>query len=293
MKMEIVTVTPAIAREWLKRNTVVNRALRRSWVEILKAAFARGEYIMTHQGVAFSDTGELLDGQHRLTAIAELPDGYSFPMQVTKGFQREDVFRAIDGGYKRSVADMIGRDRREVEVARLIYLIFARTPPTPTALLPVCERIEPWHTDLLSFCGASVRTWSSAPVRTAAVLTMMDDGDVDYVRLVYRALATNDLAGMPRSAQALVSAFLRGQIKAREPYDLFCRCLKVFDPRKQSVTKIQINDQSAMVAQMREFVSVAIFGEPAKKKKAATDATASKGASKLNHTPRNLRLPLQ
>jgi hypothetical protein len=188
---------------------------------------------------------------------------------------------------------MIGRDRREVEVARLTYHIFSSTPPTPTALLPVCERIEPWHTDLLSFCSASVRTWSSAPVRTAAVLTMMDDGDVDHVRLVYRALATNDLAGMPRSAQALVSAFLCGQIKAREPYDLFCRCLKVFDPRKQSVTKIQINDQAAMVAQMREFVGVAIFGEPGKKKKAATDVTDSKGTSKLNHTPRNLRLPLQ
>jgi len=98
---------------------------------------------------------------------------------------------------------------------------------------------------------------------------------------------------MPRSAQSLVSAFLRGQIKAREPYDLFCRCLKVFDPRKQSVTKIQINDQAAMVAQMREFVGVAIFGEPGKKKKAATDVTASKGISRVNHTPRNLRLPLQ
>lgn len=292
MKVEIVNVTPAMARLWLKRNTVINRPLRRSWVETLKAAFERGEYIMTHQGVAFSESGELLDGQHRLTAISELPDGCSFPMFVSKGFRREEVFRAIDGGYKRSAADMIGRDRREVEVARLIFEMFGGFTPTPTAMIPVCERIAPWHSDLVSFCNARSRTWSSAPVRTAAVLTMMNDGDADYVRLVYRALVTNDLPGMPRSAQALVTAYLRGQLTVHPPYDIFCRCLKVFDPGKESLTKIQIKDQSAMIAQVRDFVGVAFFGEPGKKKKAATVVTASKGNSKLNHTPRNLHPPL-
>ncbi|WP_434107665.1 hypothetical protein [Paraburkholderia caffeinilytica] len=291
MKTEMVNVTPAIARDWLRGN-VRNRGIRRGWVDTLRAAFARGEYVVSHQGIAFSENGELIDGQHRLTAIAELPDGYSFAMLVTRGLTRDEVFRVVDCGYRRTTADMIGRDRREVEVARLIYSIFSSGPATPTALIPVCERIAPWHRDLLTFCGASVRTWSSAPVRAAAVLTMMDDGDSDYVRLVYRALVTNDLATMPRSAHALVSAFLRGQIKAREPYDLFCRCLKVFDPAKASLTKIQINDQAAMIANMRGFVVVSVFGELPKKKKAMTNATAPKGVSEDNHTPWVARLPL-
>jgi hypothetical protein len=249
-------------------------------------------YVMSHQGIAFADTGELVDGQHRLTAIAELPDGFCFPMLVTRGLSCAQVFRVIDGGYKRAVADMIGRDRRKVEVARLIFDICSTTPSTPTALLPVCERIPPWHADLIGFCSATVRTWSSAPVRTAAVLSMMDNGDADYVRLVYRALVMNDLPDMPRSAQALVTAFLRGQIKAQNPYDLFCRLLRVFDPTKESLTKIQVHDQSAMIAHAREFAAVAIFGEPPKKKKAEAKATAPKGNARPNHTPHADRAPL-
>nr|WP_223959104.1 hypothetical protein [Burkholderia diffusa] len=191
----------------------------------------------------------------------------------------------IDNGYKRAAADMIGRSSREVEVARLIVTIFSKVSPTPTLLLPICERIEPHHTALVRFCNTRTRVWSSAPVRTAAVLTMMNHGDEDYVQLVYRALVTNDLNDMPKSARALISAQLRGQIKASNTYDLFCRCLKVFDATKESVTRVQINDPSAMIARLRPFVYSEIFGNGANKKKAATHATARKPMPGDDHTP--------
>ncbi|WP_434110434.1 hypothetical protein [Paraburkholderia caffeinilytica] len=56
--------------------------------------------------------------------------------------------------------------------------------------------------------------------------------------------------------------------------------------------KKDITYQSAMLAHMRDFVTVAIFGELPKKKKAMTDATAPKGVSEDNHTPWVARLPL-
>src|SRR5215831_4798996 len=65
MKTTLERLTPAIARNWLAHNKN-NRAIRASHVETLRAAFARGEFVTTHQGVAFDTGGDLLDGQHRL-----------------------------------------------------------------------------------------------------------------------------------------------------------------------------------------------------------------------------------
>ncbi|GJH25801.1 hypothetical protein [Caballeronia novacaledonica] len=132
-----------------------------------------------------------------------------------------------------------------------------------------------WHGMLLDFCGGQVRTWSSAPVRAAAVLTMMNGGDIDYVLLVYRALVTNDLGDMTPSAHALVRAYMRGQIKAANPYDLFCRPLRVFDVTRRNLTRIEIRDQAMMIADMRHVVTAKLFGKPAGKSVGPQDTKRS------------------
>lgn len=68
-------VTPKMAAEWLKLNTA-NRKLRRWWASAIASAIKRGEYVCTHQGVAFSASGVLLDGQHRLVAIVVQGDAH-------------------------------------------------------------------------------------------------------------------------------------------------------------------------------------------------------------------------
>ncbi|WP_233874072.1 hypothetical protein [Paraburkholderia adhaesiva] len=177
MKTVCIDVTPALARRWLKHNQG-NRRVRASWVQTLKAAFERGEYVMSHQGVAFSDTGELLDGQHRLMAIAAQPDERAFPMLVTRGLSRDTVFQVMDSGQRRTLSDLTGHGHQEIEIARLIARQFSSAPVTPTLLIPLCERLAPWLERLLDGSHALVRTWSSAPMRAGAVLTMMMGHDV-------------------------------------------------------------------------------------------------------------------
>lgn len=48
MKNQVVSITPEMTKSMLKAN-VGNRTLRRTVVQSLKASFARGEYIQTHQ----------------------------------------------------------------------------------------------------------------------------------------------------------------------------------------------------------------------------------------------------
>src|ERR1700757_3825044 len=61
-------VTPELAAEWLRKNTH-NRPLRRNVVEALARDIVAGNWVPTHQGVAFYDDETLFDGQHRLSAI--------------------------------------------------------------------------------------------------------------------------------------------------------------------------------------------------------------------------------
>jgi hypothetical protein len=75
---EIQTVTPDMARTWLKNNTN-NHPVSARRVQLI----AKGKWCVTHQGIAFGPNGELYDGQHRLLAIvmANVP----VPVLVTRG----------------------------------------------------------------------------------------------------------------------------------------------------------------------------------------------------------------
>ncbi|HEV8193129.1 MAG TPA: hypothetical protein VGP82_16835, partial [Ktedonobacterales bacterium] len=85
---EVRKITPALARELLKRNTN-NRALRPAHVDMLRGTMQRGEWQVTHQGLAFADDGELLDGQHRLEALGTMPDDFFCFMKVETGYERD------------------------------------------------------------------------------------------------------------------------------------------------------------------------------------------------------------
>lgn len=100
---EVVTVTPEMAGDWMARN-IVNRPLRIPQVNKYVGMIERGEWVLNGETVKFDVKGNLVDGQHRLTAILEL--GASLPMLVVFGCG-EKVFATLDQGKRRTVADML------------------------------------------------------------------------------------------------------------------------------------------------------------------------------------------
>lgn len=267
MKVEVVNITPALAREWLKTNTQ-NRTLYRTTVNGIKAALERGEYIQTHQGIAFDTDGVLMDGQHRLTAISELHDGAAFPMLVATGLPRA-AFLVTDIGKKRTQADVLEEDRRIVEVARLIALMCdtRKGSITPQQLVPILDRIRSPHDALLAFAPRNIKTWSAAPVRTAAVVSALHGVDFDFIKAMYRSLVMMDYGVIPQSGLALVKSVTNGSARPSDAVDFFARCMIVFEPKNVHVTKIQLKDNSKAVGYVRS-----LFAESAEKKKATTSA---------------------
>lgn len=69
VESKVVKITPKMAEEWLGRNSH-NRPIRNTRVEELVGAIERGEWMVNGDAIRFAADGSLLDGQHRLWAIA-------------------------------------------------------------------------------------------------------------------------------------------------------------------------------------------------------------------------------
>lgn len=261
MEINLTKITPALARQWLERNTN-NRHLAPSVVASLVGAFSRGEYRITHQGIAFDVDGVLLDGQHRLTAIAQMPPDFHVNMFVAKNVPRE-AFKAIDIGKTRSHADVLHVPQRLAAVGRLIAVIneTAKLGITPQLLIPIIAGIREEYEELVGYCPRVTKTWSSAAIMTAAILRLLNDGDRDHILLSYHALNHSEFDSMVPVMQNLYRQQVRGTGAKSGVIDLCARAYVAFDWRRRSINKIQIKDSSSFLAEAREIVRTRIMPE--------------------------------
>ena len=78
----------------------VSKAVVRSFAQAMR----RGEWMVTHQGIAFDTRGVLVDGQHRLAAIIEADRPVELTVFTEVG---EGTFDVLDAGKRRSAADVL------------------------------------------------------------------------------------------------------------------------------------------------------------------------------------------
>lgn len=99
----IEKISPEMAEQWLASNTH-NRPLRNRQVEFLRGVIQRGEWFLNGDAIRFDETGTLIDGQHRLWAIAlsETP----VESLVIRGLKRAAQL-TIDVGTRRNLADQL------------------------------------------------------------------------------------------------------------------------------------------------------------------------------------------
>lgn len=110
LRSQWIDVTPEKAEHWLKNN-VRNRPLKRDTITAYARDMVNGVWVPTHQGLAFNDKDEMIDGQHRLHAI--VMSGCTIRMMVTFGLpsridgKEMTTMDAVDRGATRSVGDQL------------------------------------------------------------------------------------------------------------------------------------------------------------------------------------------
>jgi hypothetical protein len=101
---ECCSVTPVMARHILDTYNTNNRPLRPSKIEMFARAMSDRAWRLTHQGLAFSNTKRLLDGQNRLSAVVRSQATVDFSIAFG---QDDNAFEVLDTGGVRGGSDVL------------------------------------------------------------------------------------------------------------------------------------------------------------------------------------------
>lgn len=148
MEAKLETITPERAIELLSRNIKNNRAIVRSRVEQLADLMKDDRFHTTPEGIMLNENGDLIDGQHRLSAVVMA--GATVRMYVWYNVPTE-MMEAINTGQARSLADVLtvtddlgidGPARIAVARATAVNLIFHPTQNTKKLTKPQYEWVR-------------------------------------------------------------------------------------------------------------------------------------------------------
>lgn len=140
VSLEIVTVTPEIAKAWIDRNAS-NRKLSRRHVSRFSRDMGTKKWLMTGETIKFDADGTLIDGQHRLSAC--VTSGKPFETIVVYGLNPA-AKNVIDTGKLRSGSDvlaMAGHKNTSAIASALRILVNEKTGEG--------DRFAVTHTELL------------------------------------------------------------------------------------------------------------------------------------------------
>lgn len=106
--IEVKEVTPEMANEILTNHNGLNRKINKKHVSALALNMTRGTWKFNGDTIRFDDKGNLIDGQHRLSAIVE--SNKSMTMLFVSGLDTS-IIRTIDQETKpRNLGDILKMD---------------------------------------------------------------------------------------------------------------------------------------------------------------------------------------
>lgn len=255
MITKTLIVTPDMAAAFLADNAKFQRKVRWSVVKSLQEAMVRGEWKLTHQGIAFDINGKLIDGQHRLLAVQR--SGVSVPMSVTTNVDTE-TFKVLDIGARRSTGDLLNIGTREAGIVAFLGRMAYHKPSSDQGV-SIYNTLESSIRDVLDVSGGTRNVFSSSPVQAAAVITLYKDQvNKDYILDLYRNLNMLNLDLLPPIGAAMVRQCFAGGSKSndRTRRDIFARSMFTFNKSKEMVQRIQVSEDSVqnLIATTRDLI---------------------------------------
>jgi len=258
MKTEVIYVTPGYAKSLLAKNASFQRVASKHTVKGYAEAMKRGEWRLTHQGIATDVNGYLIDGQHRLLAVIEA--GMTIPMTLFSGVP-ESSFSVLDIGKKRNISDLLAIPKTHSAIVNRISRDLLVIPK------PSSEQAREIYTSLydqilysLETCGGNNKNvLTSASAQVAFIMHILENPhDINRSTNLYKNMIAFNIEALPPIGVALVSQVARGAVSAggeAQRKDLLFRLLYTFDPSKTSINRIIItNDHMAnRILEIREM----------------------------------------
>lgn len=243
LRMRVLLIGPEEAKALLTLNTD-NRKVRPGRVKYYARVMKNNDWLLTHQGIAFSEDGVGLDLQHRMMAVMEA--GIDIKLMVVEGLSRE-AFEAIDQMERRSTADALKMRKELTEEAKiLIYMAGGSNCAAPTVsdIRDAAEAIREHSDYLFEVAPTKRKVVGAVPVRVAAIMLMnAHPTQVEKIAEIYRLFSL----GRTEEYTPIMHAFNRqiadGKLKtdgSENRMDLFRRALVALDPACSSMKTVRL-----------------------------------------------------
>ena len=255
-----VNISPQLAELMLARANPANRNNPDWRIAEVAAAIQRGEWTLTHQGIAFSCDGILLDGHTRLRAIIKAQK--TVCMLVTFGLPRDSAI-AMDSGKNRSVSDVFHLKNHLGQTLRLAAALgsgFGRVTNRQVELLVNTDLRAAVEIFVESPNSKAKYIGASASILALAILYCLNDGFPDrqeYILEQFRIACRADFANATMRVNALMKQILTGTINAvGGSNDIYARVWKAFDPdaRDKSTLIVNSGDVRRVRIVMRDYL---------------------------------------
>lgn len=251
-------MTPEQAATWLENNPNI-RKLRAHRVASMARAIESGHFETTHQGIAIADDGALIDGQHRLTAIART--GVTVKLLVTRGLPRSAV-KTIDSGMPRQAYERLGTDKLNTSIcSSLLSIVGGRTRPQEYEIELCLDIFAP----ILSECESTIGGWrNKRKVGSAASLAAMsllisanaDSGMLPEMKKMMSQALGGDLYGAPPSVINYYKQMMEGVKTFKSSpgkgavgqVGNFCRAWVAMNPKNKNNKLLMVRDPKTVLS---------------------------------------------
>lgn len=239
MQLRQIMMTPEHAEKLLSSN-YNNRSLRPNWANEIARMIENGEWNLTHQAIAISTTGQVIDGQHRLTAIVKAKK--AVPIILAEQCDPSS-FISIDKGIKRSTADSLGMNKKVVETVAFLMRLAGARAERPALVKALMDTEYGYAAEMLfKICGTTRRGASTAAIKAGAVAQMVETGKYETIAQNYKKFINLEYTNMPSLLLQLEKQIASGTAHTAERDWLFCRAYRAFDPVAKNDKTIRISD---------------------------------------------------
>ncbi len=266
MKTELLYLTPDIAKQIMdKHYEYVNslpehlrfkaqRNFRPNLAKKYAMDIGNGDWKLTHQGIAISKFGRLLDGQHRLAAIRIA----NSPVKMLISTDCDDeIFSSLDMGIKRTFSDALQINVKEAEVySRILRMVGSEKTITPARMqLLVNSPIGKEVRELQDLRLRSRRLASSALVKASIVYHMMTSNNKNYVLQQYKDFIHCNYENMSSSVLNFEKQIASGNLTSTNTMDITIRAHIAFNPANKNKTIIRVRStaESPEMIEMRAY----------------------------------------
>lgn len=240
--MYVLKVTPNKATEMLMKNKS-NRSLSASRVSEFIKIIKSGNFETNHQGIAIDSYGNLIDGQHRLHAVAQSGIAVEMIVAVYEGLL-EPFEVTVDNGKKRTVSELTGMKRQHIEIINIWLKIFYNYKPTMNnaAIEVIYDVAKNAFTAFDEECSTTTaKKVTIAPVRAAFLLRYLQG--INYFSL-YRNLASKNYPSFTEKTSTLLKRLENSEHKGGHQWQRYCflETWTSLDPDRSDDAKYFVKD---------------------------------------------------